>query len=202
MRRIVAASFIAAYPFWSHFAVHGDFEELTIPGLFILVVCAAGIAHPKKRLSPGVWLLLGSLVAATLAERLADVSVAHYLPSILVPGLLAFVFARTLLPGRTPLITRFARDVMNHHSEEITRYTRGVTLLWAVVLSILTLEAVLLAVFSRPETWSLFTNGINYLIVVAVFAVELIVRRARLGSQGGLHTFLVKLARTDLRRLG
>ncbi len=56
--------------------------------------------------------------------------------------------------------------------------------------------------FARPETWSLFTNGINYLIVIMVFSIELVVRRLRLGAQDGLRNFLKKLARTDLRRLG
>lgn len=147
-------------------------------------------------------MLLGSVAGAAVAEFLLDVVVAHFLPPILIPAALAFVFARTLGPGKTPLITRFAQHVMDQHSMEVARYTRQVTILWSVVLAGLTLEAALLAVFAEADTWSLFTNGINYLFIVAVFAVELAVRRVKLGYQGGLYTFMSKLWRTDLRQLG
>lgn len=80
-------------------------------------------------------------------------------------------FARSLAPGAEPLIATFSRL---HHGgrmpEELVAYTRRLTLLWAVVLGVMTLEVAALAAFRvvwlGPALW------INAVIMVAVFAGE------------------------------
>lgn len=44
-------------------------------------------------------------------------------------------FAATLLPGREPLISRYTRFDFGHLPPDCAGYTRGLTLLWAVLLA-------------------------------------------------------------------
>jgi uncharacterized membrane protein len=44
-------------------------------------------------------------------------------------------FAATLLPGREPLISRYTRFDFGHLPPDCAAYTRGLTLLWAVLLA-------------------------------------------------------------------
>ena len=61
-------------------------------------------------------------------------------------------FAATLLPGREPLITRYTRFDFGHLPPDCAAYTRGLTLLWAVLLAgFAAAQAVALAGGWRPS---------------------------------------------------
>ena len=123
---------------------------------------------------------------------------------MIISGLLGLVFGHTLLPGEIPVISRFA-ELMHGHTldEPARRYTRSVTWLWTLLFAILTLESLLLALFAEDRTWSLFTNFINYLVILVVFIVEYRIRVHRLDhlQHPGFVAFLVALRQIDWRRL-
>lgn len=88
------------------------------------------------------------------------------------------IFARTLIMGRIPLVTRMAEIAQGSElNEDAIRYTRSLTKAWALVFLGLALESTLLAFFAPLEIWSLFTNIINYIIVALVFLVDFLLRR-------------------------
>lgn len=202
MRPEIAALPVLLYPGWSHLCVAYDVPGYSAPGLAVLLACAIGLRSLDRR--PRITSLLGvGLVAAVaVSDLVTAIPLALYLPPILVPATLAWLFGCSLLPGRTALITQFAVTVMGHDAPEIARYTRGVTIYWTFVFVALALQALLLAAYGSWLQWSFFTNGINYLIVVVAFLGELLVRRLRFGRITPIRDFLSQLVRTDFRRLG
>jgi len=77
------------------------------------------------------------------------------------------------------MVTRFALLARGSLPPDLEHYTRRVTVLWIVVFVILTLSAVLLAVFASRELWSLATNFLHYLLIGGVFVAEYAYRRWR-----------------------
>lgn len=202
MRRVAATLIILLYPFWSHLVIAAGRPGLSLPGLAVLVLLALSVrAGRLPRSVPAI-----GAVVAILAAGILDLStvtpVALYLPPILIPLSISVVFGRTLLPGRKPLVALFAERVMGRFEPARAAYMRGVTWFWTLVGAGLSLEAALLALFADPVTWSLFANGVNYLIMVAAFGGEYVVRCARFGVPERPGEFWIKLAQTDFRRLG
>ncbi len=116
---------------------------------------------------------------------------------------LCALFGSTLLPGNTPLITAYVELQYDSVTPEMRRYTRRVTVVWSGFFAIIALQSLLLALFAPAQVWSLFTNCLNYLFVLALFAVEYRIRRRVLRNRRhpGFMRFLANLLRTDFRRL-
>jgi uncharacterized membrane protein len=127
-----------------------------------------------------------------------------YLPPVLISLVLMLFFGRTLRAGSEPLITRISRAMRGGVlPEEVSRYTRRVTILWVVMFGLLALESALLAAFAPPRIWSLFTNLIDYLIIAAVMLAEYLYHSRRYPN-GRHHNFLDfarDLVRVDYRRI-
>ncbi|PJK14105.1 ketosynthase [Lysobacteraceae bacterium NML07-0707] len=126
------------------------------------------------------------------------------LPLLLAPPLfmamIGWLFARSLLPGQTPLITRIVLALEKVPPEQLEpslyRYSRGVTLLWASALGVLAVFNLGLAMIAAPRgillslgyappltitdaQWSWFANWINYGLIGGVFVVEFAYRKRR-----------------------
>ena len=203
-RRLAASLILLLYPLWSHAVIAAGNAAWSLPGLALLVALALLVRNRALPRSPPLLVLLAAIAGAGAVDLVAAVPLALYLPPIVIPALLAWVFARTLLPGRKPLIVRFAEEVMGRYDPEpeLARYMRGLTWFWTLLLAALALQALLLALLASPVTWSLFANGINYLIVVAAFVGEFALRCWRFGVPERPSEFWLRLAQTDFRRLG
>ena len=132
-----------------------------------------------------------SIVVALLGVPwLAHLLVSHfsqsYLPLFFVlqyslwQGFLGWFFARTLLAGRTPLVTTFAR--IFHGGElpaPVARYGRQVTWVWALAFFLMVLVSAVLYVSTSVATWSFFANVLYFPILLTLFVVEYLVRRLR-----------------------
>ena len=119
-------------------------------------------------------LVTGCLFAVLLLVK--DFQIAIFIPSVLVPLLVSLVFAFSLLPGKTPLITRFALLEFKEISARIAAYTRAWTWAWAVFLLVIAAETFALAFWGTLETWSLFANVLNYVFILAFVVLEYFVR--------------------------
>lgn len=124
------------------------------------------------------------------------------LAPILVTGSLALVFGETLRLGRTPLINAIALRSRGTLPPSAAVYGRGLTLFWTALFLLLTLEALLLALFASDHLWSLMTNLVNYVFLATVFVVEYGVRRLILRDipHEGLVVYLRDLIRVGLPR--
>jgi uncharacterized membrane protein len=101
------------------------------------------------------------------------------------------------------LVTRIAGVMHESLSPRLRGYTRAVTWAWVVFFSALLVEVVILALYAAPETWSLYTNFINYLLVGGFFLLEFLLRRWALPAHErlGFVAFFRALARIDFRVL-
>jgi uncharacterized membrane protein len=76
-----------------------------------------------------------------------------------VHAMLAGVFARSLLPGRTPLCTQLAAWVHDDVTEPpLWRYTRGVTVAWALYFTAVCLVSLALFRWGSFAAWTWFST--------------------------------------------
>jgi uncharacterized membrane protein len=129
------------------------------------------------------WWLIAAAGVAALAAGLMDRQIAArlaFLPPILIYVFLCWAFARTLVPGREPLVTRIARLVRDGElPEPLVVHTRRVTWLWAVALALMAAVSAVLARFAEPATWSFFTNILSYALLGLLFVLEYLYRLVR-----------------------
>jgi uncharacterized membrane protein len=205
----------ASYPIFAHIAVLSRNPVLIAASIGLLMVLALFPGLRSAR--PLAWIMLP--VAALCLYAVA----AHgrtllllFLPPILINGLMASVFGRTLRPGRTPLIER-AIVALHGTTDDVTAemlaYARRLTLVWACLFVALAAINLVLAVLANPGglllsvglhppvvvplgVWSFFANVLNYLIVGALFIGEYWLRRRRFPQQSyrGFFDFTRRLA--------
>jgi uncharacterized membrane protein len=200
--RQVTTALSFAYPVLAHFAIARNSAGLTIAALTLLaaILLLPGLA----RGAAAAWLAVPLVGAAYWWLSSVDQPVLPlYLPPIIVPAFLAYVFGNTLRPGRTPLISQLIR-LLHASGEEpepaVWSYARRLTAAWTAMFVVLATFNLLLAALAEPdgllrasgieppfaishETWSLFTNLIEYLLVAAFFVIEYAYRRQRFPRQ-------------------
>jgi len=92
-------------------------------------------------------------------------------------GLLAFGFGGSLRSGGTALCTRLADKLHGPLTPAEVRYTRQVTMAWALFFGVLMLATLLLYVSAPLTLWSMFVNFGTLPLIGAMFAGEYAVRR-------------------------
>ena len=105
-----------------------------------------------------------------------------YAPPIAINLALCWLFGRTLVRGRVPLIARFAMIEQGSLTAELASYTRMLTWLWTLLFAAAAAASLLLALLGNRDAWSLFTNFLNYLLVAMLFLGEFAYRRLRFRS--------------------
>ena len=160
-----------AYPAVAHFGRPAAALALlaTLAAYLLASLC---LRHPLRWLAApaaGVAVLWASPPAEWLL----------FIPPILINGMLAWLFGRTLVRGRVPLIARFALMEQGTLTAELAAYTRMLTWLWTLLFVAAAVLSLALAVSGQRDAWSLFTNLVNYLLVGALFIGELVYRRLR-----------------------
>jgi uncharacterized membrane protein len=183
--RRVTAVLSVAYPVLAHFAIARHSAGLTIAALTLLALVT--LLPWLARGAAGAWVALLLVVAASWwLSTVEQTIVLLYLPPIVVPAFLAYVFGNTLLPGRTPLIAQLIRLLQTPGDEPeraVWSYARRLTAAWTALFVALVVFNLALAALAGPQVWSLFTNLIEYLIVAAFFAIEYAYRRQRFPRQ-------------------
>ncbi len=188
---------VMGYPLAVHAAV---VLKLPLVGFSVLLavivlhlsVWALGRGQNNQRTPWAVWLGMSVVVGLITVAVRWDPTYALFLPPVLINLLLLVVFARSLLPGCEPLITRVARLERDRLPPALINYTRRLTWVWTAFFAAMMLESVLLAAYTSLEVWSLFTNILNYVFVAALFVGEYIYRGIRF--RGYRHTPPLRLA--------
>lgn len=182
--RWAAVAVAAGSPIASHMALamgQGYGAAMALAGLQAVAVGVALWSAPGRVRWAGPVVaaaLLGALAAGSRRSGadalLAAAGLSH---ALLYAGLLG-VFGATLLPGREPLVTRFARRLNPGFHDGMVGYTRGVTLAWCGFFAgQLVASAVLLA--GWPGAWAAFVTTVHAPLVVAMALGEFLVRRWR-----------------------
>lgn len=99
-----------------------------------------------------------------------------YLPPILMMMAILYPFIRSVMPEQTPLITRIYQLTKKENDPTRMSYTDKLTKIWIVFIILLLLNTFYLTFYASLETWSLFTNFINYLLMLSLFVLEWLFR--------------------------
>lgn len=190
------------YPVLVHAAVVTESPALRFLALAILILNGLGPWLIRGRaLAWGVAVAL--IAGAVLIVHTVGALLFFYATPVLVCIALGWFFGRTLLPGRTALITRLARAIRGPLPPPVARYTRAVTMFWCATMGVMAVANLMLALFAPVELWSLCTNVLNYVIVAVLFMAEWFVRQRTIGDYETMHwrEYLTALRRVDYRTL-
>ena len=119
-------------------------------------------------------LLLGLLRSAALGLQLAA-GVSH----ALLYGTLFVLFAATLLPGQTDIVTRVAQRLNPHFHSAMRSYTRRVCIVWCGFFAAQIVTSAVLFSLAPVRWWLLFINALNVPLVLLMFLGEYAIRRRR-----------------------
>jgi uncharacterized membrane protein len=159
-----------AYPAVAHFRPAAALALLA--ALAGYIAASVWIHHPSRWLLPPIG-------AVAVAWASPPVEWMLFVPPIVINLALAWLFGRTLVRGRVPLIARFAILEQGTLSAELVTYTRTLTWLWTLLFIGAAALSLGLALSGQRDAWSLFTNFLNYLLVAALFLGEFVYRRVR-----------------------
>ncbi len=166
-----------AYPFCAHFGATRGHPEWGVVAIVAFVAVALRLAAPGW----AVWGLAFAPIAA--AAWLLPAQWVLYAPPVLFNVGLAAVFGVSLRPGAEPFIGRIARLERGEALDaRLGGYTRRLTLVWTAFFLAMALVSIALAAAAPLETWSLFANGLAYLLIGALFLGEWLYRRVRLSQ--------------------
>ena len=171
-RGALAVLLLLSYPVLTHAAVTTGLAYLA----WAAWLCIAALVYLSFR---GLWGLAGFALLAA-APLVADTEALLKLPPVIIDLALAVWFGRTLAPGEEPMIGWFARLVRGSDlPPDLARYARFSTVMWTALFVGMAAVAAALAALATPRTWSLFANGIEYLLVGVLFVGEHVFRRVR-----------------------
>ena len=106
-----------------------------------------------------------------------------YLPPILIPSWLAYVFIRSM-SDEYALISKIAERVEGKPLDQRhLLYTRHLTILWGTVFVLMICEAIVLAIWAPYEVWSWWVHIGNYFIIAILFLGEMMVRQQFIGHR-------------------
>ncbi|MEZ5727038.1 MAG: hypothetical protein R3E48_02910 [Burkholderiaceae bacterium] len=86
-------------------------------------------------------------------------------------------FAWSLRRGGDPVVSAIARRVNGELGQPMIRYTRGLTLVWALFFAGMSITSALLSRYAEFATWSFFVNLLSWPLTAVVFLAEYLVRR-------------------------
>lgn len=203
-----------AYALLAHGASAGGDARLALAALLVLVLLV--MIAPLARLRAWAFPVTVALVVGSWWLYRAGLAT---LPLLVAPvafvALVAWVFGRSLAPGRVPLITRIVSGLDGvppaQLRPDVAAYARSLTGLWTGALVLLGLANLVLALLAEPggllaqagvaspypithEQWSWFANLLNYGLVGGLFALEFQWRRRRFPDrEQGFFGFLRRL---------
>ncbi|OAX54135.1 hypothetical protein [Xanthomonas graminis] len=136
---------------WANAAHRSDLAVLAGAALVLML-----LVEPMARLRPWAWALALLALAALLPLwRSPHALLLLAAPPVLFTAWVAWFFGRSLQRGRTPLISRIVEALYRQAGLPLTpeqlRYTRRLTLAWALLLAAMTLLNLLLALCAVPS---------------------------------------------------
>lgn len=181
---LLVAAFIA-YPILLHtFILKEEVEMWQL--MFVFAPLLAVAAWVVFRMVPKVWWPLLVLVFAGVIYYIVDGGHAR-IGLLVVNGVsnatlnlfLLWLFGRTLLRGKVPLISQISRHINGELKPEVFEYTRHVTIVWCIFFGLQVIVSLLLYVFAPIAAWSFFINVLNLPLLILMFVGEKTYRTVR-----------------------
>lgn len=145
-------------------------------GFLIIGVGVAKFALSRSGDGRGDRVVLAVTVTCGLAIWAFPSELAVKLYPVCISVLVGSLFALSLRQKES-LIERLARLRGADMTPEAVRYTRNLTLVWAILLYANALVALYLARFGTTEAWTLYCGFLSYLIMGGFMGAELLFRQ-------------------------
>jgi len=168
---------LLTYPIALHFSIYWGYIDLVVIYLALLLSIPF-LSKALRGSSPGLWPLasLALAIALVISSKGNEQYFVKLVP-LSVNGIFLWLFASTLVKGRTPLVTRFARLIRNDMPPAVVIYTRRATIAWAIYFLLMLVISMLLAIYAPIELWSFFSNILSYVFLLLMFLAEFAARR-------------------------
>lgn len=189
------------YPLVVHLSVvyKVPFVTACLLPLFYIVL-ARPLNGNKKQISIKSSILLLLILVGIISWFYVDHSII-YLPPVLMMLLILYPFVRSVMPGNTPLITRFYQLSKGENDPQVQSYTDKLTWIWIVFIILLFINTIVLTIFAPLNIWSLFTNFINYLLLLTLLISEWLFRLFWFKKWESPISFVRQLLTIDQRKL-
>jgi uncharacterized membrane protein len=177
----IAALFLG-YPLLAHYtnesAQHRHLGAAVAIAPVLLIALLLAWRSPQRPLMLGAVGLLCVALGMAWPALQHHFDVIYWLQHAGMQLLLLIVFGRTLIGGRLPLCTRFARAMHApmRLTDEHERYTRHVTLAWTLFFAAMAVGSTALFFLAPLPVWSVFANFLTPPLIVAMFVAEYAVR--------------------------
>lgn len=180
-----SAFFVVCFPVGSFWAIRSGIAPVWLGAgdfmlaLFVLAAVISDVRSPGFPLKLAGCMGFGGVAMTVLFSWRPDYL--SYLPFMAISASFAWLFGKTLRAGGgEPLITHFARmERGGQLPDELVAYTRRLTWAWTALFGCLLAESLVLAACASVETYLLFANSYNYLLVGGFFVGEYLYRRIR-----------------------
>jgi len=127
-----------------------------------------------------------------------------FLPPILICLFILAPFVRSVSPDYIPLLTQFyyLTDAKNGNIEpKRVQYTTVLTWIWIILISLMLCETIFLSIYASLETWSLYTNFFNYLILLSFMLLEWFFRNLYFNQWQSPLVFIKQMLLIDHQQL-
>lgn len=182
-RVVAAGAALAAYAALSHtLMVHAPDQPWTVAALFaplLLAVAAGGLQRRHVPTLAFCAALAALLVLVVARGGVQDIHRLYVLQHAGVHLALATVFAATLRPGQTPLITLIASRVHREFTPAMHAYTGRLTVVWLAYFVGMVGVSLALYALAPWSWWSLFCNVLTPLAAAGLFVLEYLWRYRR-----------------------
>ena len=187
---------IGFYPLVAHIGIWTSHPRLAVSYLIILLF--AILLCPPRYLRTGNQILAVLLLFSVIFLVVFELeNLLIYIPPVAIPGILLWLFIRSLSKGSVPLITQFAQKMEQEElGPEREIYTRQVTVAWAGVFGFMIAEGLVLAIWAPMAVWSWATHVGNYVLIATLLLVEICYRQHRFKmGRSHIKQFILALAR-------
>ena len=178
------------YPVVAHVAILMD--QIVFAVIYLLSAIYVNnlrMLFSRSLLEQGVVVSLFAVLSYLLLSTNVETWVI-YLPPVLIPAWLAYVFIQSLF-GDKAFITQIAERMEDEPlGEQQIRYTKRVTALWGFVFLAMIVEAVSLAIWAPFDVWSWWAHIGNYVIIAILFLIEIVFRYLLVGRPMQLRKML------------
>lgn len=170
------------YPIVAHVGILID--QLLVPVCYLIAVVyinSLKLFFQYKVIGATFTVLVCTVFYAVIVSDLHAFII--YIPPVLIPCWLAFVFLGSLRT-ESAFISRIAEHMKGQPLDRRhLLYTRHLTVLWGAAFLFMVCEAIVLAIWMPFEIWSWWVHIGNYIIVAALFLIEMVVRHRFSGQR-------------------
>jgi uncharacterized membrane protein len=147
---------------------------LLCQGFVVSILIGARLRPPLK--VPAITLVMAASVGLCVSYLRGGLVLSSGSPHALIYFILLIAFGQSLLPGREPIVTYFARTIHGDIAPEIMDYTRRVTWAWCCFFGLELLGSAILLTLAPIAWWSSFVNILNLPLLAAMLLGERLTR--------------------------